>query len=196
MPVKRVSHKSSTRTDDVPLPANVHVDTNTGKVNIWCDQRGQRMDMSLCEHRQCQSRPECHAYQEGVIAKAGYFAAQKGGPIMAEEIVEIECKYHFTDEETKEISAEMAKKITEKIEVEADKKNASDRFNKQIKELDSEIYARAARIHSGFEWRHMPCRMEKDYEKKIVRYIRTDNKEIAKERPMEGSDFEADLPIH
>jgi hypothetical protein len=201
MSAKIISHKAKPKAQGKQdeQSSNVHVNQETGSVTVSCPQKSQRVNLSLCDHYECQDRETCDSYRDGINAKADFWAQQNGLAVMldheTDETVEVECKVELTPDEAKVLSEQMANDIVQKISLEKDKKESADQYNQKIKKLEAVIYQSAAILQNGFVYRHVPCTTEKDFEKKIVRLTRTDTKEVVKERPMTGSDFELDLPM-
>jgi hypothetical protein len=104
------------------------------------------------------------------------------------------CKYLFSAEELAKISSEMAQQVEEKKHLDDDLKAIKDDFKAKISKAEAAINSCALKVNNGYEMRNIECIVDKDYEKKVVRYIRLDTGEVVRTRLMEQADFELNLP--
>ena len=100
------------------------------------------------------------------------------------------CKYVFGDDEKKEIASEMAQKVTEMKEFEDGKKAVTSEFNSKIDSAKAQIHSAATKLNNGYEMRTIKCEVEYDFEKRIIRYIRTDNGDVAKTKNMTSDELQ------
>lgn len=103
-------------------------------------------------------------------------------------------KYKFSDDEVKEFSQEMASDLREKSKLEDDKKSIVKDFAAKISKLEASINENAGIINSGFEMRQIDCMSTYDYDDLVIRTHREDTGELVKERDMEESEKQMDLP--
>ena len=103
------------------------------------------------------------------------------------------CKYVLSDDEKKDIALTMAQKVSEVNQAEADKKSVTSDFASRINGLTAEVNRSAILLTNGYEMRNIQCEVLYDFEKKVIRYIRTDNNEEAKTRKMTSDDLQMSL---
>jgi hypothetical protein len=102
-------------------------------------------------------------------------------------------KYVFSKEEKAEISSNMAQKYGELEQLEKDKKAVTSDFNSKIDSAKAQIGGAAIKLTNGYEMKSVKCEVDRDYDKKFIRWIRTDNGEIAKERAMTADELQREL---
>lgn len=102
-------------------------------------------------------------------------------------------KHVFTEDEKKEIATDMAQKVTELKEHEDSKKAVMSDFNSKIDAAKAHINSSATKLNNGYEMKTVKCEVVRDYELKIIKYIRTDNGEVGKEKPMSSDDMQMKL---
>lgn len=93
-------------------------------------------------------------------------------------------KYEFIEEEKREISIEMAEKVSRLDSLEDELKAVKSDFKSQIDQTSADMKNLASKINNGWEMREIKCIIEYDYENGIVRHIRTDNGQEVKTRKM------------
>ena len=97
-------------------------------------------------------------------------------------------KYTFSDAEKAEIAAEMAEKVTDLSRKEDELKAVKSDFKSQIDGLQANVNGAATKLTNGYEMRNIECRVERDYKKGVIRFIRTDTGEIARTKEMSHED--------
>jgi hypothetical protein len=112
---------------------------------------------------------------------------------MTKEYTTYMCKYVFTGKEKTEIAQEMAQSVSEKEQAEKDKKSVMIDFNSQIEGLAAKVNNSATKLNNGYEMRSIKCEIEMDFSNRVVRYIRTDNYETAKERTMTSDELQMQI---
>ncbi len=102
-------------------------------------------------------------------------------------------KYEFDETEKKEMSVEMARKMSE-LQLKQDTKKAvmSD-FTGQINGLDADLKDIASKLNTGYEYRNVKCEVRKDFETNKVHYMRTDTGEIVRTRKMRAEDSQTTI---
>jgi uncharacterized FlaG/YvyC family protein len=114
---------------------------------------------------------------------------------MSEEVLIKEyLKCHLTEKEKTELSAKIAKAISDRSSAEAKLKEVSASIKAQIAQLDAEISEKALQINNGYEYRNVECRMDKDYRLGTVTITRLDTGEVIRERPMTAEERQMELP--
>ena len=78
----------------------------------------------------------------------------------------------------------MAIKTQELEQIESDKKAVVSRYKERTEQTQSEIKGAATRYKDGYEMREIECVVERDYDTGEIRYIRTDNGEVATTKKM------------
>jgi len=114
---------------------------------------------------------------------------------MSEEVLIKEyLKCQLTEKEKTELSAKIAKAISDRASAEAKLKEVSASIKAQIAQLDAEISEKALQINNGYEYRNVECRMDKDYRLGTVTITRLDTGEVIRERPMTAEERQMELP--
>jgi uncharacterized FlaG/YvyC family protein len=114
---------------------------------------------------------------------------------MSEEVLIKEyLKCQLTEKEKTELSAKIAKAISDRASAEAKLKEVSASIKAQIAQLDAEISEKALQINNGYEYRNVECRMDKDYRLGGVTITRLDTGEVIRERPMTAEERQLELP--
>ena len=116
---------------------------------------------------------------------------------MSEEVLIKEyLKCQLTEKEKTELSAKIAKAISDRASAEAKLKEVSTSIKAQIAQLDAEISEKALQINNGYEYRNVECRMDKDYRLGAMTITRLDTGEVIRERPMTSEERQMELPGH
>ncbi len=114
---------------------------------------------------------------------------------MSEEVLIKEyLKCQLTEKEKTELSAKIAKAISDRAGAEAKIKEVTASIKAQIAQLDAEISEKALQINNGYEYRNVECRMDKDYRLGSVTITRLDTGEAIRERPMTAEERQMELP--
>ena len=114
---------------------------------------------------------------------------------MSEEILIKEyLKWLLTEKEKTELSAGIAKAISDRAGAEAKLKEVNTSIKAQIAKLEAEITEKALQINNGYEYRNVECRMDKDFRLGTVTITRLDTGEVIRERPMTGEERQGRLP--
>ena len=114
---------------------------------------------------------------------------------MSEEVlIKDYLKCLLTEKEKTELSAKIAKAISDRTSAEAKLKEVSASIKAQIAQLDAEISEKALQINNGYEYRNVECRMDKDYRLGSVTITRLDTGEVIRERPMTAEERQMELP--
>ena len=114
---------------------------------------------------------------------------------MSEEtLIKEYLKCLLTEKEKTELSAKIAKAISDRASAEAKLKEVGASIKAQIAQLDAEISEKALQINNGYEYRNVECRMDKDYRLGSVTITRLDTGEVIRERPMTAEERQLELP--
>ena len=114
---------------------------------------------------------------------------------MSEEVLIKEyLKCQLTEKEKTELSAKIAKAISDRASAEAKLKEVSASIKAQIAQLDAEISEKALQINNGYEYRNVESRMDKDYRLGSVTITRLDTGEVIRERRMTAEERQMELP--
>ena len=105
-------------------------------------------------------------------------------------------KHVFTDDEKKSIAQEMALKVSELAQLEDQKKAVASQIKSEIDKKQGEVNLKANYLNTGFVMKSVKCEVERDYKKRVIRYIRTDNGQVGREVPMTQEDLQKNLPIN
>lgn len=104
-------------------------------------------------------------------------------------------RYDFSEEDRKVMANDLAEAVNEKVNAEADLKAVRDQFKSRISEAEARISRFARALRSGFEMRDIECRVDYDFEKRLVRYIRSDNGELGETRQMLEHELQLEMEL-
>lgn len=76
------------------------------------------------------------------------------------DIIKESVKYIFTDDEKKEIAADMARAVQKVDDLTAELKDIQIQYKANISAKNSEVKAKAALIRDGYEYRYCECHRE------------------------------------
>ena len=105
-------------------------------------------------------------------------------------------KHTFTEEEKKQIAQDMAQKVSELAQLEDQKKAVASQIKSEIDKKQAEVNISATHLNTGYEMRSVKCEVERDYKRRLIRYIRIDNGQIGREVTMTNEDLQKQLPIN
>jgi len=97
-------------------------------------------------------------------------------------------KYTFNNVELRDIAETLAIKIQDKEAIEEQKKSVMSSFKEKIESVTTEINAAARKYKDRYEMKDIECFVERDFVNGEVRYVRTDNGEIAEKKKMTMAD--------
>ena len=104
-------------------------------------------------------------------------------------------KWKFTDEENAELARTVTQKVKEIETLEDEKKSATAQMNADIKRAKLDCATAAQKHRDGWEFRDTECRVEKDYDTKVVRYIRIDEGTVVRQRKMYPEELQEKLDL-
>ena len=102
-------------------------------------------------------------------------------------------RYHFTEDEKKDLAQSMAQSIIKARELEEKKKAVTSQFASDINQETAKANSAAQRIESGFEMRTIDCDEHYIYGPNVVRTIRRDSGEEVKERTMTNGELQEEM---
>jgi hypothetical protein len=109
------------------------------------------------------------------------------------EITKELVKYIFSEDELKEISQEMARKINEQTHLEDELKAVKSGYKSQIDATAAAINSAATKTNNGYEMRNVECELERDFKLKRIIIRRTDTHEVVKERDMRPDELQMSI---
>lgn len=112
---------------------------------------------------------------------------------IVKETINLECK--LTDKEKLEYSKQISEAITRRAGIEDTLKAIQSQKKAEIAEHEEKINRLASYINSGFEYRMIECKIEYDFKAKERRWIRGDNKEIAKTDIIPEKDLQEEFKL-
>ena len=112
---------------------------------------------------------------------------------MEKEFTNEYVKYKFSEDEKKEIAAEMAQKVSELQQAEDDKKAIMSDFKSKIDGIQANVNNAATKLNSGYEMRSIKCEIVPRWDEKVWEHIREDTKTVARTKPMTADDLQMQL---
>jgi len=106
------------------------------------------------------------------------------------------CKYVFSVDEIRRISAEMAEHDAQAVSLKDDLKEMQTQFKANITSAENQRTAAGQKIRSGYEYRGIECKQEVWPVERVVKYIRIDTLEEVKTRKATEDDLQMDLPLN
>ena len=104
-------------------------------------------------------------------------------------------KVKLTEADKAELTDEWAEKVRKKDELEIEKKQTADGYNRRIKEIDQELSELAAQVVSGMVDRVVEVYSVRDYRSRKVLYYRVATNELVDTRKMSKDELQRQLPI-
>ena len=105
------------------------------------------------------------------------------------------CEYKFSESEKKEIAATLANGVSELQRLEERKKQLASQLKSEVDGKQAAVNLAAEQLRSGFEMHSIDCEVVYSNIDEMVRWIRTDNYEVAHERKMRPDEKQLALPI-
>ena len=102
-------------------------------------------------------------------------------------------RYHFTEDEKKDLAQSMAQSVTKARDLEEEKKTITSQFSSQINEANANANSIAQKLGSGFEMRTIDCEERWNFETKTITTVRLDTKERVRERTMSNRECQEDM---
>lgn len=105
------------------------------------------------------------------------------------------CRYEFSKEEKSDIASDLANAVADLQRMDDNKKSVMSQIKSEMDAKQSAINLAAERHRSGFEMRKIECEVVYAYVDDVVRWIRTDNGEVAHERKMRPDERQMKIPV-
>ena len=102
-------------------------------------------------------------------------------------------RYHFNEEEKKDLAREMAQNVIKTRDLEENKKAVTSQFASQINEAVASSNMAAQKLESGFEMRTIECEEVFDYDRNTVETWRLDTGEKVKDRTMTQAELQREM---
>jgi deoxyribodipyrimidine photolyase len=94
------------------------------------------------------------------------------------------CKYQFSSEELRDIAETLAIKTQDLESAKDQAKSAAANFKDRIDKISLDVKSAARKYKDSYEMKDIECIVERDFVTGQVRYVRTDNGEIARTHTM------------
>jgi len=107
--------------------------------------------------------------------------------VMDVERIEVEIrslKYEFNDTELQDLARKALEKTRDIDELEDEKKSVMSEYKNKIDRATAELNVKRRKYLDGFEVRQVECRVERDYDREVIRYVRIDTGEELEGRTM------------
>ena len=99
-------------------------------------------------------------------------------------------KYEFTPEELDTKRLDIIIAIHNKTLKENEKKAVVKEFGSEIANLDEQIKTLSTHIRDGYEYRHVNCRVERIFDRKLKRYWSVSTGQLVREEPFSEADYQ------
>lgn len=106
-----------------------------------------------------------------------------------------EFRIKLTTKEKQEIAQRLAACITEKRGAEAELKDVTARAKARVAEAEGRLNDLSDKLHSGHEYREVPCWEEEDLKEKRINSLRGDTGEVFESREMTAKERQHILPL-
>jgi len=107
----------------------------------------------------------------------------------------ISLKTNFTEDEKREMAANLANKLNDKKGYEDELQSIKSRFKSSLDLVESEINKISSDYRAGYEYRRTKCVLTLNYLKKEREYANPETGKILKTEPLQDSDYQGLLPI-
>jgi len=102
-------------------------------------------------------------------------------------------RYHFNEDEKKDLAQSMAQSVIKARDLEEEKKTTTSQFASQINEANAKANSAAQKLESGFEMRMIDCEELWNYKTKAITVTRLDTGEEVRERTMNNRECQEDM---
>lgn len=102
-------------------------------------------------------------------------------------------KYHFTEEEIRTMSIEMAEVIKAREKTEDDKKTVASQFTAKINELTAQSVLLSHLCTDKYEYREGKCELILDHDSKRREYVLLATGEVVATEPFTDADYQGGL---
>lgn len=105
------------------------------------------------------------------------------------------CKVFFTEDELKEISELLARKLNELETAEDGKKEVAAQFKAQIDALTNEVRLYGSHVRNKFEYRDVKCDVRVNVNGGTVEFWRQDTGELHRTRKATSADLQESMEV-
>ena len=109
------------------------------------------------------------------------------------EIKSLHIKYIFTEDEKKDIAADLAEKMSEKADKELQKKETASKYTSEINSLDVALTRMSGEYRQGYTYKNWDCYEVFDYDTKQVFTHRADTEEQVSVRTMSSAEYQREM---
>ncbi len=99
-------------------------------------------------------------------------------------------KCEFTSEELLDLADEMTQKMDTREKKQGEFDSIKKQYNGELSTLDEEVRVKQRLIRDKYEFRAIPCQIERDYNTKTFTLIRLDSGEIVEQRKLRTSELQ------
>ena len=99
-------------------------------------------------------------------------------------------KCEFTSEELLDLADEMTQKMDTREKKQGEFDSIKKQYNGELSTLDEEVRVKQRLIRDKYEFRAIPCQIERDYNTKTFTLIRLDSGEIVEQRKLRASELQ------
>jgi len=104
-------------------------------------------------------------------------------------------KYTFTPDEREALASEMSRNIVDLSSAREELDTIKAQYKSRITALEGEVSGSARKLHAGYEMRNIECRVERDYDAKLIRIYRLDSGDLVREKAMTTEELQRRLPV-
>ena len=101
---------------------------------------------------------------------------------------------NLQSDELQEFASQLAANITERNQLENDKKEVMSDFTARIDEKTSHIQRLAENIQSGYEYREVSCSIQYDFDRRVKTIARMDTGELIIEEVLTPDEYQQEIP--
>ncbi len=102
-------------------------------------------------------------------------------------------EYHFTEDEKKQISKDLAQNFLSKESSESRLKEVKSQIKSEIETCERLISKLSSNINMGYEYRNIDCEQVKDYESRKIKIYRLDNNKFVRDRNMTSDELQLEF---
>lgn len=102
----------------------------------------------------------------------------------------ITAKHVFDAQELNDIARQMAHRLQDIEQKEAEKKSINSQLKADIDSLQAQVSKLLECYRSGYEYRSVVCEVELDFDAKVRRYRSIETKEYISEEPLRSEDYQ------
>ena len=99
-------------------------------------------------------------------------------------------KCEFTPEELLDLADEMTQKMDTREKKQSEFDSIKKQYNGELSTLDEEVRVKQRLIRDKYEFRSIPCQIERDYNTRTFTLTRLDTSEIVEQRKLRASELQ------